>query len=119
MRRLILCIACLLLGSCDVFNDSTPKPWMGYAWNVEKKRTEWFFSAYETHRDCEESMMHSVETAPNNQWYSKPIGCGYNGNDYWRVVVMNALFGGKDLGCIARSLNGNSSGMGYGPVLDP
>ncbi|MCA1452072.1 hypothetical protein I6F35_02430 [Bradyrhizobium sp. BRP22] len=106
------------LGGCDLLNDTAAKPWMGYAWNMKQKRVEWFFNSFETHRDCEESMLHAIETPPNDQWYSKPIGCGYSGNDYWRVLIMNALFGGKDLGCIARSMNGSANGMGYGPVLD-
>ena len=119
MKHAFAVVSALMLVGCDPLHDSAPKPWMGYAWNAKEKRIEWFFSQFETYRDCQESMQNSIETPPNNQWYSNPIGCGYSGNDYYRVVVMNAIFGGKELGCIARSLDPEiqKSGLGYGPIL--
>ena len=60
--------------------------------------------------------MHITETRPG---MSAPIGCGYRGNDYWRVWVMNRLWGGDQIGCIRRMTSNieTEGGMAYSVQL--
>lgn len=69
VRQLLVLLVSFSLVGCDLLNDTTPKPWIGYAWNKEQKRVEWFFNGFETW-DREEAMLHAIETSPDNQWYS-------------------------------------------------
>jgi hypothetical protein len=89
----------LFLGGCDVLEDSNPRPWIGYAYNKDAGRFEWEWNDWKTKRDCVEAMLNIVETRPA---MAKPIGCGYRGNNYWRVWIINMLWGGSEIGCIAK-----------------
>jgi hypothetical protein len=105
----------------DLLSDTTTAPWIGYAWHKGNKRLEWV-NQYETLGECINKLKHIIsDDAFNSQFYSAPIGCGYNGNSYWRVWLMNALWGGRELGCIAtreeRKEEATDTGMLYGPVL--
>ena len=105
-----------IIGGYWLFEGGSPKPWSGYAWNPNAKRAEFWFYEFETKRDCIEIMRHAVA---DSKYYSEPIGCAYSGNNYWRVLIMNTLFGGAQIMCIARttSTGAGASGMVYSPVL--
>ena len=62
-------------------------------------------------------MANAVNNPPYNAWYSEPVGCGYHGNSYWRVWLMNLVHGDKDFLCIWRSVDGEKDNVGYGPLL--
>jgi hypothetical protein len=104
----------------DLLSDTAQAPWVGYAWHKGDKSLEWV-NSYATHSDCINKLKHIIsDDLFNSQFYSAPIGCAYNGNSYWRVRFMNALWGGKELGCIATSgepKEATDIGMLYGPVL--
>jgi hypothetical protein len=104
----------------DLLSDSRENPWGGYAWNKVAGRLEWV-NFYPTRSECMGRLRHTIgDDAFNSKFYSKPIGCAYNGNGYWRVWVMNSLWGGSELGCIAISEEPHEAtdiGMLYGPVL--
>jgi hypothetical protein len=76
---------------------------------------------FASHDECEAKLMHIIsDDSFNRQFYSRPIGCAYNGNSYWRVLILNALWGGDELGCIAVTgdrAEATKIGMLYGPVL--
>ena len=107
-KALIAAFLCLLLTGC-IEEEGNKRPWAGYAWNFAKKRYEFFFSDYETARDCLESMKAQVAPGQGNaEWYSTPVGCFYHGNEYWRVWLMNTLLGGEQLGCIRRNTSASA-----------
>jgi hypothetical protein len=118
VRVVVVLIASLLLGGCDPTEETSNKPWAGYAWNKGKSRFEWWFNAYESQRDCLEHMKSSVVIAPNSEWYSEPVGCGYNSNSYWRVWWFNLIYPDKHIACIWRSPEATSVKAGYGPLLE-
>jgi hypothetical protein len=89
----------LTLGGCDLFEDSNPRPWIGYAYHQNNSRFEFELNDWKTERDCREAMLHIAATRPGT---TTPVGCGYRGNNYWRVWIMNGLWGGSQLGCIRR-----------------
>jgi len=64
-------------------------------------------------------MRYGVSNPPHNEWYSKPVGCGYTGKSYWRVWVMNELVGGDHFECIARFFDRNAAknGVTHAPIL--
>jgi hypothetical protein len=101
--------------------EDNARPWHAYAWSKRGNRAQWWFTSFETYRDCVEATRHEVSTGPNGAWYSEPFGCGYYGNNYWRVRLMNWWYDAKsnDFECIARSSDAESakSGMTYSPVL--
>ena len=72
---------------------------------------------FETRRDCLDAVANAVNNPPYNAWYSEPVGCGYHGNSYWRVWLMNLVHGDKDFLCIWRSVDGEKDNVGYGPLL--
>jgi hypothetical protein len=92
-------ILALVLGGCDLLQDSTPRPWIGYAYNKDHNRFAWELNDWRTERDCKEAMLHIVETRPG---ITMPIGCGYRGNNYWRVWIMNWLWGGDQIDCVTK-----------------
>jgi hypothetical protein len=92
-------LAALALGGCDLLQDSNPHPWIGYAYNKDHGQFEWEWNDWATERDCRESMLRIVETRSG---MTKPVGCGYRGNNYWRVWIINELWGGSQIDCIAR-----------------
>jgi hypothetical protein len=108
------------ISDSDLLSDATSSPWGGYAWNKKEERLEWV-NFWTSHTECVSQLQHLIsDDAFNSQFYSKPIGCAYNGNSYWRVLILNALWGGKELGCIAISGEPSEAikiGMLYGPVL--
>jgi hypothetical protein len=81
-------------------------------------RFEWWFTNFESHRDCIEATRHAATTPPQNEWYSEPVGCRHFGNNYWRVRIMNAPYSG-DHECIVRCSSAEAARMGisYGPAL--
>jgi hypothetical protein len=68
-------------------------------YNQNNNRFEWEWNDWKTARDCQEAMFNVVETRPG---IAKPVGCGYRGNNYWRVWIVNALWGGDQIGRITR-----------------
>jgi hypothetical protein len=105
-RKIFAVTLSLLLTGCDA-EEGNKRPWAGYAWNKEHKAHEYFWSDWETERDCRVSMHAKVALGgDSSEWYSEPTGCTYHGNSYWRVVLMNALFGGEQAGCVRRNTDG-------------
>jgi hypothetical protein len=104
-----------------LLSDTASNPRGGYAWNKQKGRLEWMDSFWTSQTECMDHLNNIVrEDTFNRQFYSVPIGCAYNGNSYWRVRILNALWGGSELGCIAMSgepAEATKIGMLYGPVL--
>lgn len=104
----------------ELLSDTSQSPWTGYAWNKVEKRLEWV-NSYETQAECVRTLRHiTTDDTFNAQFYTEPIGCAYNGNSYWRVRIINAMWGGSELGCIAISgepPEASKIGMLYGPVL--
>jgi hypothetical protein len=120
LRLLWLLLIAKCLSGCDLFKDGNARPWHAYAWSKSKNSTEWWFTTFETYRDCVEATQDEVSTGPNKQWYSEPVGCGFSGNNYWRVWLMNWWYArSNDFECIARSSDAESAkaGRSYGPVL--
>jgi hypothetical protein len=64
----------LCVGGCDLFQDSNSRPWHAYAWKKSEGRFEWWFTNFESHRDCIEATRHAATTPPQNEWYSEPVG---------------------------------------------
>lgn len=114
---LMLFVGAVLVGCSD---DAPQQSWGGYAWNIKAERAEWWFSSWESRRDCVEAMRYAVNHAPQNAWYSEPVGCGYSGNTYALVWLMNTLWGGKHIQCIVRSSDpeARKSHSLYSPLLD-
>jgi hypothetical protein len=98
-RCAVISLTAIALGGCDLLQDSNARPWIGYAYNKDSGRFEWEWNDWATERDCRESMLGLVETRPG---MAKPIGCGYRGNNYLRVWIMNTLWGGTEIGCITK-----------------
>ncbi len=69
MRLALATSLAILLGGCDFLEDSSKRPWIGYAWHKTDDKPQWFFSDFETLRDCMEMMRHNVKEWPNSQWY--------------------------------------------------
>ena len=117
-RVTVLLALTLSIAACGLLENDTKRPWVGYAWNKEKQRYEWWFINFETRRDCIEMMRYKVKNE-QPQWYSEPIGCGYHGNNYWLVWVMNTFFGDEHIQCIWKSTDPDSvkAGIIYGPLL--
>jgi hypothetical protein len=99
VRPAAVCLLAVILCGCDILQDSNPRPWIGYAYNKDSRRFEWEFNSWATLRDCKESMLNVVEARPG---MSEPVGCGYRGNNYSRVWIMNMLWGGSQIECITR-----------------
>jgi hypothetical protein len=76
--------------------------WVGYAWNRYSKRFEWSFRAYESHSECLGAAKSTMEGADS---YREPFGCGYVSTSLWRTILMNKLWGPKELVCIAKAPN--------------
>jgi hypothetical protein len=106
------CLIALLAGGCDLLEDSNPRPWIGYAYDKGAGRFAWELDDWKTRRDCEEALLHIVETRPGT---TRPVGCGYRGNNYWRVWFMNTVWGGSQIACIARMTSEveTEGGMAY------
>jgi hypothetical protein len=111
-----LLFAGLVLGGCDLLQDTSKRPWIGYAFNKDNNRFEFELNDWATNRDCIESLKHLVATRPG---LSEPIGCAYRGNSYLRVWMMDFLFGGKEIDCITRRTNPveTEGGTGYNAKL--
>jgi hypothetical protein len=111
----------LLVSGCNPLEEANNSPWTGYATKKDGGRFEWWFVGGDNFRDCIEMMQWETSGGrPNTAWYRPPLGCGYSGNNYWRVWMMNVWSGNmKDFECISRSLDPAStkSGRRYGPVL--
>jgi hypothetical protein len=116
MKRAVLFIACFLLVGCDQ-EDTSNKPWLGYAWNKKESRLEFWFTGFENYRDCIEHMKAGVATAPDNEWYAEPVGCGMSSNSYWTVWWYSLIHPDKNIECIWRSPGGVTIKSGYGPLL--
>ncbi|MDN3274758.1 hypothetical protein QWJ07_10915 [Frankia sp. RB7] len=93
------CVMALTLGSCDLLEDSNPRPWIGYVYNKDANQLEWEWNDWKSVRDCKEALLHIIETRPG---VAKPYGCAYRGNNYWRVWIMDTFWGGSEIACIAR-----------------
>jgi hypothetical protein len=107
----------LLLTGCDLTEETSNKPWSGYALNKGSGRFEWWFNSHESERDCIESIKAGVSSAPNNQWYAKPVGCGFMSNSYWRVWLMNIIYPDKNFECIYRAPEAASVKGAYSNML--
>src|SRR4051794_29219059 len=80
--------------------DSSDRPWIGYAFHKSDNTFEWWSNSYQTRRDCIEGMRWGVSNTIQQQWYAEPVGCGYFGNDWWYVALMNKMLGGDQIKCI-------------------
>jgi hypothetical protein len=100
----------------DLIGSSTPSPWMGYIWNSKEQRYEWLLAQFKTLNECQLSLEQNIGTF----YYTRPVGCAYNGNNLLRVRIMNALYGGANYTCIAESgtpAEAEKIGMRYGPAI--
>jgi hypothetical protein len=104
------------LRGCDLLEDTTPHPWIGYAFNKNENRFEWEFDDWATARDCKEAMLMITETRPG---WSGPVGCGYRGNNYWRAWIMNTFWGGDQIDCIIKKTSSEEArgGISYNVKL--
>lgn len=66
------------LGGWDLFTDDNARPWYAYAWSKTGNRAQWWFTSFETYRDCVEATRHEVSTGPNGAWYSEPVANATN-----------------------------------------
>ena len=87
------------IAESDLLSNSSEKPWGGYAQLKNGSRLEWV-NFYGTYTECTNALKRVTVDDPII-FYTAPTGCAYNGNSYWRVWIMNALWGGSELGCIA------------------
>jgi hypothetical protein len=113
----VVLVAGLVLAVSGLFEDNAnSRPWWGYAWNKIDKRFEFWFNQYETRRDCIEGMRHSVQKSDS---YSEPIGCGFNGNNYWLVWLIYTFSGDTHFECIFKRVGADAAkeGLKYGPLL--
>lgn len=115
--RYILILIFFIVG-CDTHENEYP--WSGYAWNKEESKFEWFFIHKETLEDCIQAMEFAVSTPPHNAWYTTPISCGYHGNNYYKVWLMNEVWGGSHFKCIVKNTHPEikEKKMVYGPLLE-
>ncbi len=97
-----LLVAAAAIGGAYYSVDSSDRPWIGYARHKSDNTYELWAVSYQTHRDCIEGMKWGVSNPPQQQWYAEPVGCGYFGNDWWYVALMNRVWGGDQIKCIAR-----------------
>jgi hypothetical protein len=118
MRTLLPILIALLVGGCEKF-EAPDRPWYGYAWSKKELRLEWWFNNHETLRDCMEKMEYDIAYSVHTEWYSRPIGCGYRGSNYWQVWFMNGMGGNKQIQCIAKATSKEAieAKMRYIPVL--
>jgi hypothetical protein len=121
VRAALAIVASLLLAGCELLEDANKAPWQGFATNKRSGRLEWWFIGKSSYRDCIEMMQWETSgDRVNAQWYRAPLGCGYAGNNYWRVWLMNEWSGhSQDFECIARSFNpaNTAEGARYSPLL--
>ncbi len=115
--KVALSMIFLLLTGCGAESDT---PWRGYAWNKSDSRFEWFYVWKETQEDCIKSMEFEVVNPPSNQWYSTPFGCGYSGNSYFKVRLLNEILGGDHIQCVVRNTaaGAKTQKVLYGPLLE-
>jgi hypothetical protein len=85
--------------------------WVGYAWNRHTKSFEWFFIAYDSYSECVGAAKGGVA---NSDSYREPFGCAYTWTSLWRTVLMNKLWGPRELFCIAK----NSNELAYSPSFE-
>jgi hypothetical protein len=110
-------IVCLVLAGYGLFRDNAnDRPWNGYAWDKENNKFEWWFSQYETRRDCLEGMRYAVQQSTG---YTEPIGCGFYGNNYWLVWLVTTFWGDAHFQCIIKPTTEDAAkrGVTYGPQL--
>lgn len=99
LKIILIIVLALAVAGCDFFRDSTPNPWIGYAYDRNAGRFAWELNDWATARDCKEAMLYVVQTRPS---MAEPVGCGYRGNNYMRVWIMNAIWGGNQIECIIK-----------------
>jgi hypothetical protein len=76
--------------------------WFPYAWNRHSKNFEWFWGAFHSHSECMGGAKSALE---GSDWYREPFGCAYTSTSLWRTILMNKLWGPKELVCIAKVPN--------------
>jgi hypothetical protein len=57
------CLAACV-GGCDLFEDSTARPWHAYGWHRKDSRFEFWFTNFETRGDCLGDTRYAVKTTP-------------------------------------------------------
>lgn len=108
MRLVFLLLLATIVAGCDLLEDTSDRPWSGYALNKGSKRYEFWYTMFETQRDCMEAMTYGVSNPPHNQWYSEPVGCSYTSNSYWKVWITSKMYDGP-FQCIARNISPTSA----------
>lgn len=100
-----------------MYHIDPERPWYGYATRKSDNGLETWYVNYETRRDCMEQMKHLVGISPNNEFYNKPIGCVYAGNNYLLTYIINWIELGSNMRCMIRYTN-NGEAPDYEPMLD-
>ena len=82
-----LCVLSFFSLGCSDPEDTTDKPWMGYAKHISTDKWEWWFANFETYEECKESMNWNVTREFQKENYSKPVGCAFSSNDDEKKIV--------------------------------
>lgn len=118
--RIVLVLLLSMLGACNPFG-ANETPWVGYATQKDTGRLAWWVLSKSSYGECLDTMR--WETSGNRASaasFRAPLGCGYSGNQYWRVWLVNVLAANMDhFECIARAVDPASAAAGrrYSPVL--
>jgi hypothetical protein len=95
-------------------NDTAYRPWYGYAFHKEANIFKFGFSNfkfdYETRDECLQDInWKTLEQSPNDfrlrDSPSKPVGCSFASNNYWKAYIMNAIMSGREVKYICEALD--------------
>lgn len=111
----------MLMGSCSP-SGSGENPWAGYATHKETGRLAWRPVSKARYGACIDATRWEMSSeSAGAASYRPPLGCGYSGNQYWRVWLVNQLAANMDdFECIARFSDKAAAADGhrYSPVLN-
>lgn len=120
MRIVLVLLLSMLLGACNPF-DANDTPWVGYATQKKTGRLAWWVLSKSSYSDCIDTIRWETSgSRAGAALFRPPLGCGYSGNEYWRVWLVNALAANMDdFECIARAFDPEAAAAGrrYSPVL--
>ncbi len=98
-----------MLSGCDIFGETSDKPWQGHTLHKEKNKQEFWMVSYETREWCMSDLKSELGTNSdswNKLWYSKPMGCAFGSNNLLLTIFLYETQADKSFyECVFRSYN--------------
>jgi hypothetical protein len=116
-KKIIYTVVGIVLTMAVLFwvavNESSKKPWGGFATNRESGKIEWWFAEYESHSECIKHMYWQVNNdSIHKEHYKEPYGCAFMSNNFLDAVLRNELLAeNQNFECLAESKNPDAEQM--------